>query len=364
MELFKSETNFDFMAWRKPSLIISALLCILAIGIIFGRGLHYGLDFEGGAMIEVKYAQPAEIADVRNALAAAGFENAIVQGLGTTTKYAIRIKPEDGAAAPAEAPKPDPAATEAAKPEGDAAKATADKSTADKSTADKAAAAAPQGGVSKAETDKIALDVLAALKKTRADASVTRSDFVGSSVGEELREQGLVATLFVMLFIMVYLWLRFEWRFAVSAVASEIHDTLITVGIFALTGREFDLPALAAVLSVVGYSINDKVVVFDRVREIFRSSRKGEPYEILNRSINSTMSRTIMTGLTTSLAVGTLYFVGGPALENFGLIMLIGILIGTLSSVFFANPILLWLGVSKQDLMPKTKEDPELAARP
>jgi len=333
MELFKSETNFDFMSWRKPSLIISALLIILAVAIIFGRGLHYGLDFEGGAMIEIKYAQPAEIADVRNSLAAAGFENAIVQGLGTTTEYAIRIKPEEGASAPDEAAKPEAAAT-------------------------------PETGISKAETDKIAAQVLAALKKTRTDASVTRSDFVGSSVGEELREQGLVAVLFVILGIMVYLWLRFEWRFAVAAVASEIHDTLITVGIFALTGREFDLPALAAVLSVVGYSINDKVVVFDRVREIFRSSRKGEPYEILNRSINSTMSRTIMTGLTTSLAVGTLYFVGGPALENFGLIMLIGILIGTLSSVFFANPILLWLGVSKQDLMPKTREDPELAARP
>ncbi|WP_313918507.1 protein translocase subunit SecF [Tahibacter sp.] len=353
MELFKSETNFDFMAWRKPSLIISALLIILAVAIIFGRGLHYGLDFEGGAMIEVKYAQPAEIADIRSALETAGLKNAIVQGLGTTTEYAIRIKPEDGAAAAhAEPAKPDPAATEAAKPEGDATKAAADK------------AAVPESGITKADTDKIAAEVLAALKKTRSDASVTRSDFVGSSVGEELREQGLVAVLFVILGIMVYLWLRFEWRFAVAAVASEIHDTLITVGIFALTGREFDLPALAAVLSVVGYSINDKVVVFDRVREIFRSSRKGEPYEILNRSINSTMSRTIMTGLTTSLAVGTLYFVGGPALENFGLIMLIGILIGTLSSVFFANPILLWLGVSKQDLMPRTKEDPELAARP
>lgn len=337
MELFKSETNFDFMAWRKLSLTLSAILCVLSAAIIFVRGLDYGLDFEGGAMIEVKYEQPAEIAEIRAALEKAGFENAVVQGLGTTTEYAIRIKPSD---AHGEAATPEPA-----KAEGDKA-------------------AAPAAGISKAQTDKIAVDVLKALTATRTDARVKRSDFVGASVGEELREQGLVAVLFVILGIMVYLWLRFEWRFAVAAVASEIHDTLITVGIFALTSREFDLPALAAVLSVVGYSINDKVVVFDRVREIFRSSRKGEPYEILNRSINSTMSRTIMTGLTTSLAVGTLYFVGGPALENFGLIMLIGILVGTLSSVFFANPILLWLGVSKQDLMPKTKEDPELAARP
>lgn len=346
MELFKAESNVDFMAWRKLSLSLSAILCVAAIAIIFIRGLDYGLDFEGGAMIEVKYDKPAEIADVRAALGAAGFENAIVQSLGKTTEYAIRIKPEAGHAAPAATEAP--AAAEAPKAEGD------------KPAADKAADA----GLSRAQTDKIALDVHSALAASRSDVSVTRSEFVGSSVGEELREQGLVAVLFVILGIMIYLWLRFEWRFAVAAVASEIHDTLITVGIFALTSREFDLPALAAVLSVVGYSINDKVVVFDRVREIFRSSRKGEPYEVLNRSINSTMSRTIMTGLTTSLAVGTLYFVGGPALENFGLIMLIGIFIGTLSSIFFANPILLWLGVSKQDLMPRTKEDPELAARP
>lgn len=352
MELFKSETNFDFMAWRKLSLILSAVLCILATAIIFVRGLDYSLDFEGGAMIEVKYDTPAEIADIRSALETAGFRGAVVQGLGSTTEYAIRIKPSEGEAHATEAAKP---AADAAKPEGDAAKPEGEA----------AKPAAPtQASITKAETDKIAAEVLAALKTSRADAKVKRSDFVGASVGEELREQGLVAVLFVILGIMVYLWLRFEWRFAVAAVASEIHDTLITVGIFALTAREFDLPALAAVLSVVGYSINDKVVVFDRVREIFRSSRKGSPYEILNRSINSTMSRTIMTGLTTSLAVGTLYFVGGPALENFGLIMLIGIFVGTLSSIFFANPILLWLGVSKQDLMPKSKEDPELAARP
>ena len=347
MELFKSETNFDFMAWRKPSLIISAILCLLSLAIIFGRGLDYSLDFEGGAMIEVKYEKPAEIGDIRAALETGGLKSALVQSLGTATEYSIRIKPED-------------AHIDAAKPEADKAAPGGDAAKPDAAKAEAAGSATP----SKAETDKIAAEVLKALQVSRADASIKRGDFVGSSVGEELREQGLVAVLFVILGIMVYLWMRFEWRFAVAAVASEIHDTLITVGIFALTAREFDLPALAAVLSVVGYSINDKVVVFDRVREIFRSSRKGEPYEILNRSINSTMSRTIMTGLTTSLAVGTLYFVGGPALENFGLIMLIGIAVGTLSSIFFANPILLWLGVSKQDLMPKSKEDPELARRP
>ncbi|TDR48508.1 protein translocase subunit secF [Tahibacter aquaticus] len=348
MELFKSSTNFDFMAWRVPSLIISAILCVASLGIVFIHGLDYGLDFEGGALVEVKYKESAEIADIRASLEGAGFKNAVVQALGTTTEYAIRIKPHDGeGAAPA--------------PAADAGKAAQSK---EGEAAAKESEAAASESVAKAATDKIAKEVLAALQKNRADVSIKRSEFVGASVGEELRSQGLVAVLFVILGIMVYLWIRFEWRFAVAAVASEIHDTLITVGIFALTGREFDLPALAAVLSVVGYSINDKVVVFDRVREIFRASRKDVPYDVLNRSINSTMSRTIMTGLTTGLAVGTLYFVGGPALENFGLIMLIGIAVGTLSSVFFANPILLYLGVSKQDLMAMTKEDPELARRP
>lgn len=340
MELFKSNTNIDFMAVRKPALVISLILMVLSVAIVFVRGLDYGLDFQGGAMIEVAYDKPVEDAAVRAALTKGGFEQAIVQSLGSSREYAIRIKPQHG-----EAAAPAPAPVEAPPAEGQAAPAEGQ-------------------SVDHAANNKIADEVLKALKADRADVIVKRSEFVGPQVGEELRSDGLVAVLFVIIGIMVYLWMRFEWRFAVSAVASEIHDTLITVGVFALTGREFDLPALAAVLSVVGYSINDKVVVFDRVREIFRSSRKGEPYEILNRSINSTMSRTIMTGLTTSLAVGTLFFVGGPALENFGLIMLIGIFIGTLSSIFFANPILLWLGVSKQDLMPQTKEDPELARMP
>ena len=156
----------------------------------------------------------------------------------------------------------------------------------------------------------------------------------------------------------------FEKRFAIAAIASEFHDTILTVGFFALTQREFDLTVLASVLAVVGYSINDKVVVFDRVRELFRSARKADSYEVLNRAINQTLSRTIMTSLTTALSMFALYFFGGPAVHGFALTMLIGIVIGTLSSIFFANPILYWLGVSKKDLMPVTKENPELARRP
>ncbi len=321
MELFNPNSNIDFMRWRKVSLAISAILMVISAAIIFMRGLDYGLDFTGGANIEVSYEKAVDVAEVRAALTAGGFDNAVVQTFGGTNDFAIRIVSEEEASSKTEE-------------------------------------------ASNVANDKIAVEVLKALQAKRVDAKVKSSEFVGPQIGEELRSDALVAVIFVIAGISIYLWIRFEWRFAVSAVASEVHDTLLTVAAFALTGREFDLPALAAVLSVVGYSINDKIVVFDRVREIFRSSRKGEPAEILNRSINSTMSRTIMTGVTTALAVGTLYFLGGAALENFGLIMLIGIAIGIASSVFFANPVLLLLGVSKQDLMPKSKDDPELARRP
>jgi preprotein translocase subunit SecF len=189
-------------------------------------------------------------------------------------------------------------------------------------------------------------------------------DYVGSTVGEELKSDGIVAVLFVIIGIMIYIGIRFEWRFAVAAIASEFHDTLITVGFYAITQHEFDITVLASVLAVVGYSINDKVVVFDRVRELFRSSRKGEPVEILNKAINSTLSRTIITALFTAITMIALYFFGGPVVHGFALTMLIGIVVGTLSSIFFASPILLWLGVSKKDLMPVTRDNPELARRP
>ncbi|SFN44433.1 protein translocase subunit SecF [Dokdonella immobilis] len=320
MELFNPNSKIDFMRWRKVALGISAILMVISAAIIFVRGLDYGLDFTGGANIEVSYDSAIDVADVRAALTAGGFDKAVVQTYGGTNDFAIRIVADESAEATEEA--------------------------------------------TSAANDKIGNNVLKALRAARADAKVKSSEFVGPQIGDELRNDGLVAVIFVIAGISIYLWIRFEWRFAVSAVASEIHDTLLTVAAFALTGREFDLPALAAVLSVVGYSINDKIVVFDRVREIFRSSRKGDPAEILNRSVNSTLSRTIMTGVTTALAVGTLYFLGGPALENFGLIMLIGIFIGIASSIFFANPVLLLLGVSKQDLMPVSKNDPELERRP
>lgn len=313
MEIFNPNSNYNFLGLRKISIAISIFLLIASVALILTRGLNYGLDFTGGVLVEASYEQPVETEAVREALAKGGYEHAVVQSLGNTRDVSIRLQPRAG----------------------------------------------EQG-----KADKTAGEVLAALKAARPDVSIKRTDFVGPQVGEELRSDGAIAVIVVIIGIMIYIGLRFEKRFAVAAIASEIHDTLITVGFFALTQREFDITVLASVLSVVGYSINDKVVVFDRVRELFRSSRKGTPEEILNKAINSTLSRTIITSLFTGITMIALYLFGGPVMHGFAITMIIGIIIGTLSSIFFANPILLWLGVSKQDLMPVTKEDPELARRP
>jgi preprotein translocase subunit SecF len=258
---------------------------------------------------------------VRAALAKGGMDHAIVQALGGTREVSIRMQPKD-----------DPAALQ---------------------TAD-----------GKVNLDRIAADVTSKLQAARPDAKLKSRDYVGSEVGAELRSDGTVAAIFVILGIMAYLWVRFERRFAIAAVATEIHDVLVTLGVIALVQREFDMTVLASVLAVIGYSINDKVVVFDRIRELFRLARKAEPEEILNRSINNTLSRTIITSLFTGITMGALYFLGGPVVHGFAITMLIGIVVGTLSSIFVASPILLWLGVSKKDLMPVTKENPELARRP
>ena len=312
MELFPSNSKIDFLGWRKVSIALSLVLVICSIALITTRGLNYALDFTGGVLVEAAYEQPVEIGQVRDALEKGEIHNALVQSLGGTREVSIRLQPE-----------------------GD-----------------------------QKDADKIAANVLEKLKAARPDVTLKRHDFVGPQVGEELKGDGMIAVAFVIFGIMIYIGIRFEWRFAVAAILSEFHDTILTVGFFALTQREFDLTVLASVLAVVGYSINDKVVVFDRVRELFRSTRKAEPYEVLNRAINQTLSRTIMTSLTTALSMFALYFFGGPAVHGFALTMLIGIVIGTLSSIFFANPILYWLGVSKKDLMPVSKENPEPARRP
>ena len=326
MEIFNPHSTIDFLRLRKFSIAISALLVLLALGAMISRPLNYGLDFTGGVLVDAAYAQPVEVGEVRDTLEAAGYK-AQVQSVGGAHEVAIRLQNGVGPTR--------------------------------KASADAAAASA-----SKLKGDQLAMDVMAVLKAKRQDVSLKNTAFVGPQVGEELKSDGITAVIFVILGIMIYIGIRFEWRFAVAAIASEIHDTLITVGFYALTQHEFDITVLASVLAVVGYSINDKVVVFDRVRELFRSSRKAEPVDVLNKAINSTLSRTIITALFTAITMVALYFFGGPVVHGFALTMLIGIVIGTLSSIFFASPILLWLGVSKKDLMPVTRDNPELARRP
>ena len=313
MELFNPNSNVDFLRGRKVAITLSVLLVLVSISLVATRGLNYALDFTGGVLVEAKYEQPIEVDQVRSALETGGFHSAQVQSVGGAKEVSIRLQPQ----------------------------------------------------ADHKDAEQVGSAVISALKKQRDDVSMKNHPaLVGSSVGAELRNDGIVAAVFVMIGIMIYIGIRFEKRFAIAAIASEIHDTILTVGFFALTHMEFDLTVLASLLAVIGYSINDKVVVFDRVRELFRLTRKAEPYEILNKAINQTLSRTIMTSVLTGIAMAALYFFGGPAVHGFALTMLIGIVIGTLSSIFFANPILYWLGVSKTDLMPVSRENPELERRP
>ena len=317
MEIFNHDSNIPFLGMRKYSIAIALLLMIASVVLIATRGLNYGLDFTGGVSMVADYDQSVEIGDVRAALEKGGLDHAMVQSLGGTREVSIRMQS-----------KSDPATN------------------------------------GKVNLEQIAADVTKMLRASRPDAKVKNPEFISAEVGAELRSDGTVAAVFVILGIMAYLWIRFERRFAIAAVVTEVHDVLVTLGILALVQREFDMTVLASVLAVIGYSINDKVVVFDRIRELFRLARKAEPEEILNRSINNTLSRTIITSLFTGITMAALYFFGGPAVHGFAVTMLIGIVVGTLSSIFVASPILLWLGVSKQDLMPVTKENPELARRP
>ncbi len=312
MEIFNPKSNLPFLSWRKISVGISLLFMLISLVLILTRGLNFSLDFTGGTLIEVEFAQPVAAADVRDPLTDAGYSNFVVQSLGGTTEWSIRIGPQE----------------------------------------------------TEAEADAVATQVLSALQARHPEAKVNRSDFVGPQVGKEMAEDGVVAVTFVVIGIMIYIALRFQWKFGLAAIAGEVHDVLITLGILSLLQTEFDLTVMAAVLTVAGYSINDKVVVFDRVREVFRQARKQDAEEVLNRAINNTMSRTIITTLTTGLALFSLLLLGGPVTAGFAQTVLLGIAIGSLSTIFFCAPILYWLKTSKLDLVvPKAEED-AVSARP
>ncbi|HEX5755924.1 MAG TPA: protein translocase subunit SecF [Arenimonas sp.] len=325
MEFFNPNSNVNFMGIRRFTVAVSLVLVLVSIISLATRGLNLALDFTGGTLVEVAYEQPTEQASVTNALEAAGFKGAVVQRFDSRN-FSIRLAPEAA-------------------------------------VAEQVAEDMEESSLDAANT-RTAAAVQQALTADGAKLDIKRSEYVGPQVGAELAYNGVVAVLVVLTGIFIYIMMRFEWKFSAAVVAGELHDVIITLGFFSLTGMDFDLTVLAAVLAVDGYSVNDKIVVFDRVRELFRSSRKAAPIEILNRAVNDTLSRTIMTSLTTLLTVVALYLFGGPTVEGFSLALIIGIVIGTLSSIFFACPVLLGLGVNKQDLMPKARDESDLDRRP
>ena len=309
--LIPYDSNFNFMRLRWVSLAIVALMTLAAVGLIAAKGFNFSLDFTGGTGIELRYAKPVDVDDIRRRLETAGFDNAQVQTFGSGNDLLIRLQSRGRASA----------------------------------------------------TTSIAAEVQRATSTADNPGQVLSSDVVGAQVGKDLAVNGIWALIFVIVGFLIYISFRFEKKFAIAAIITTLSDIIIVAGWFALTWHEFDLTVLAGILSVLGYSINDKIVVFDRVRENFRSMR-GDPEIILNKSINQTLSRTIIVSFVAFLTVFALYLYGGGSLQGMAEAQMIGIVLGTLSSIFAACPLLLWLGVSKQDLMPKAKDVEALARRP
>ncbi len=316
LHLIPSNTRIDFMRWRWLSIGFIALLMLASIATIATKGFNYALDFTGGTSVELLFQKPADVDAVRERLEAAGYPGAQVQTMGTASDLMVRLQPKDGA-------------TDA---EG---------------------------------INRTAADVLAAASTPDNTASIKGRSYVGPQVGQDLAKKGVYAIVFVVIGFLIYIAFRFEWKFAVSAIITTLGDVLIVAGWFSLAGREFDLTLLAGLLTVMGFSINDTIVVFDRVRENFRSMR-AEPLEVLNTSINQTLSRTIITSVVAFLTVLALYIYGGGSLEGMSEAMMIGIVIGTASSILVACPLLTlgFLRVTKQDLLPKARDEAALARRP
>ena len=315
LSLIPNDTRIDFMKMRWVAIAVALVLFVGSIaGIV--RGFNYALDFTGGTVVEVRFDQPANVDQVRERLAEAGYGGAQVQSFGSGSDLLVRLQPRDG-------------------------QTTTD---ANNRTAD---------------------EVLAAVSTPDNAATLMRTEFVGPQVGRELAMNGMYAAIFVVVGFLIYIGFRFEWKFAVSAIITTMFDVLLVAGFFAWSGRDFDLTVLAGLLAVMGFSINDTIVVFDRVRENFRSLRV-EPDEVFNRSINQTLSRTIITSLVFFLSVFALYLYGGGSLESLALSQMIGAVVGTLSSIFIACPLLTMgaLKVTKADLLPKAKDVEELARRP
>ncbi len=304
MDIIRNDTHIDFMARRRLAIIFSAILIIASIASLGVRGLNFGLDFTGGTLIEFGFPSAADLGEVRGALDQAGYENFTVQNFGTPRDIVVRL--------PAEV-------------------------------------AAEEG----ADVSTRAIDAMTGIN---AGVEVRRVEFVGPQIGAELANQGGLAMLYALAGILLYVSFRFQWRFAVGAVAALVHDVLIVIGLLSLFQVNFDLTVVAALLAVIGYSLNDTIVVYDRLRENFRTKRKGSAVELTNLSINQMLSRTVMTSLTTLLVLIALFYFGGEIIHAFAYTLIVGVIVGTYSSIFIASNAAIVLGVSKQDLMPVEKE--------
>lgn len=304
MQLFKKLTVINFIGLRKLALIFSIALLAASTYSLSTQGLNYGIDFSGGTKLELAYQQDVSVLDMRATLASSGYPEAVVQHFGSNKDVLIRIplSPENSDA-------------------------------------------------------KVSDDVVKILAASEVGPGAVRSvEFVGPTFGKELFEKGILALVYALIGVMIYVAFRFEWKFSLGSVVALIHDVVITVGLFSILQLEFTLPVLAALLAVIGYSLNDTIVVFDRIRENFRKLRETDTEDTMNVSINQTLPRTILTSLTTLLVLVALYFYGGDALSGFAATLIIGVLIGTYSSIFVASPTVLILGAKAEDLLVEVVE--------
>jgi preprotein translocase subunit SecF len=295
--------EYNFLSIRYVAMALSILLMLISLSSLMTKGLNKGIDFTGGFLIEVSYQQAPTISQVRSDLAGGGFPEAIVQNFGGSKDLMIRILPREGI-----------------------------------------------------DNKAVGKQIIEILNNSSNKAELRGSEFIDPQVGEELTDQGGLAMIFALIMIMIYIIIRFQWKFSIGAVAALIHDVLITIGVFSFFQVSFDLAVLAAILAVIGYSLNDTIVIFDRIRENFRLLRKTETLTILNKSINQTISRTVITSGTTLLVLSALYLIGGKSLEGFSLALIIGVIIGTYSSIYVATTSVFLLDVSTSDLLQVKKE--------
>jgi preprotein translocase subunit SecF len=304
MQLFKTETRINFIGQRMFALIISTVLLVAGIYSLSTKGLNFGIDFSGGTKVELVYQDTVQVTDVRSVLQQGGFTEAVVQYFGSDEDILIRVPLSED-------------------------------------TSD----------------DKVSTRIVDLLAASAVGAGDVKSvEFVGPTFGKELFEKGILALVYALIGVMIYVAFRFEWKFSLGSVIALIHDVMITLGIFSLIQMEFTMPVLAALLAVIGYSLNDTIVVFDRIRENFRRLRDADTEQTMNTSINQTLPRTILTSLTTLLVLIALYVYGGEALQGFALTLIIGVVVGTYSSIFVASPTVLVLGAKAEDLLVEVVE--------